>query len=162
MPRLFFIVVIMLLSGNFSPITPAQAESDGWKGLWFECEHAGRQAPPADDCAMLDDDGFFFENGHVTYMKVIDSPETTACKKERVGQCVRADEPAVTVAVSRRGEAEFTNTTIGLRFLGCTQIYHMVEIKNYFEARPDKDRCIWAGEKYFYLRKYDGTIRLED
>jgi hypothetical protein len=138
------------------------AESSPWNGLLFECEFSGRQAPPGDDCAMLDDDGFFFEEGQVTYMKVIDSPEADSCKKQRPGQCVRADQPSVTVVVQRKGKAEFSDTTIGLSFLGCTQIYHMTKMKSFFEARPDDNRCFWAGEKYFYLRKYDGTVTIED
>ncbi len=162
MRRIKIIAILIMFSWIGGPLTTAYAETDNWNGLWFECEFSGRQAPPGDDCAMLDDDGFFFEAGNVTYMKVIDSPETSACKKERAGQCVRADEPAITVDVSRKGKAEFTDTTIGLRFLGCTQIFHMKKLGAFFEARPDEDRCIWAGEKYFYLRKYDGSVKVED
>lgn len=57
---------------------------------------------------MLDDDGFIFEGNTVTYIKVIDSTETDACKKQRAGQCFRADAPAITVTRNRKGEAEFT------------------------------------------------------
>ena len=144
-----------------SPQITAAEEID-WDGLWFQCEFSGRQAPPDDDCAMLDDDGFLFQGERVTYMKVIDSPETDACKKQRAGQCVRADQPSVTVTASRKGKAELSNNTLGLRWLACTQIFHMTKIKTFYEARPDEDRCFWAGEKYFYLRKYDGAITVED
>ena len=158
--RMALLLVIAVMA--ITPFRFAAAESIDWNGLWFQCEFSGRQAPPGDDCAMLDDDGFFFEGDRVTYMKVIDSPETDACKKQRAGQCVRADEPSVTVTPSRKGKAELTDKTLGLRWLACTQIFHMTKINTFYEARPDEDRCFWAGEKYFYLRKYDGTIKIED
>ena len=114
-------LAVMSMSTAFS--TAAHADSVAWNGLWFECEFSGRQAPPGDDCAMLDDDGFFFEEGKVTYMKVMDSIETDACKKQRAGQCFKADTPAITVKASRTGKAVFTDTSIGMRFLACTQIF---------------------------------------
>lgn len=154
------ILSLSVLALGFS-INIANADTTAWDGLWFECEFSGRQAPPGDDCVMMDDDGFFFKDGRVTYMKVIDSTEGDACKKQRAGQCFRADKPEITVQPSRKGEAEFTANTIGMRFLACTQIFHMTPVKTFFEARPDEDRCIWAGEKYFYLRKYDGKINIE-
>ena len=163
--RNFMFALMSLASLSFASLTPsasAQAEEIIWNGLWFECEFAGRQAPPADDCAMLDDDGFFFQGDRVTYMKVIDSPETDTCKKQRAGQCVRSDQPSITVTPSRKGKAELTEKTIGLRWLACTQIFHMTKINTFYEARPDEDRCFWAGEKYFYLRKYEGEIKIED
>ena len=141
--------------------TPAKAETS-WDGLWFECEFGGRDAPPADDCAMLDDDGFLFRGTDITYVKVTDSPEQEDCKKQRAGQCIRADQPSITVTKNRSGTAELTPTTLGIRFLGCTQIYHTSQIGDFVEARPDDDRCYWAGEKYFYLRRYLGEIRFND
>jgi len=144
---------------------PALAGDDDaagtWNGTWFECEFAGRTSPPGDDCAMLDDDGFIFDNDTVTYIKVIDSVETDACKKQRAGQCFRADAPSITVTRNRKGQAEFTPTTIGIRFIGCTQIFHATSIGEYIEARPDAERCLWAGEKHFYLRRYNGTVRTD-
>ena len=137
------------------------ADSSAWDGVWFECEFASRTSPPGDDCAMLDDDGFIFDQDTVTYIKVIDSREGDACKKQRAGQCFRADEPAITVTRNRQGQAEFTPSTIGIRFIGCTQIFHTKEIAAYIEARPDASRCLWAGEKHFYLRRYTGKVRID-
>lgn len=151
-----FLIFLLVLWGGV-----AQAEVSAWDGLWFECEFSGKQAPPQDDCAMLDDDGFLFEDGRVTYMKVIDSIEGDVCKKQRAGQCFRASKSQITVRPSRTGKAEYTQTTIGMRFLGCTQIFHMKQIKDFYEAQPDDKRCIWAGKKYFYLRKYDGIVTIE-
>ena len=142
---------------------PALAKAEiVWDGLWFECEFSGRTAPPDDNCAMLDDDGFLFAGDRVTYVKVIDSPETDACKKQRQGQCFRADQPAITIESNRSGKAEFTPTTMGIRFLGCTQIFHATSLGGFIEARPDADRCYWAGEKHFYLKRYDGEVLQHD
>jgi len=149
----------MLVSGP--TVAGATEPENSWNGTWFECEFAGRTSPPEDDCAMLDDDGFIFDDDTVTYIKVIDSKETDACKKQRAGQCFRADEPAVTVTRNRKGEAEFTSNTIGIRFIGCTQIFHTTSIGEYIEARPDAQRCLWAGEKHFYLRRYNGMVRTD-
>jgi hypothetical protein len=157
-----FLMMMAFIGLSLLPLKLSWAETPQWNGLWFECEFSGRQTPPGDDCNMLDDDGFYFEESRVSYMKVIDSPETDSCKKQRPGQCVRADQPAVTVTVERRGKAKFTETTIGLNFLACTQIFHMTKVKSFYEARPDEDRCFWAGEKYFYLRQYNGTITVQD
>ena len=158
---LSFIVLAMGLGIGFSSKS-AHADTSPWNGFWFECEFSGHQAPPGDDCAMLDDDGFLFEEDRVTHVKVINSTETDACKKQRAGQCFRADKPEIIVDTSRKGKAIFTKTTIGMRFLACTQIFHMLKVKIFYEAHPNEERCIWAGEKYFYLRKYDGNITIKD
>jgi len=140
--------------------TPSHA-SDRWDGLWFECEFAGKQTPPADGCAMLDDDGFLFDGDRVTYMKMLNSPETEACKKQRAGQCFQANMPRITVKQERKGKANFTETTTGLKFLGCTQIFHTTAMDDFIEAKPDQDRCFWAGKKHFYLRQYQGDVEVQ-
>lgn len=158
---MMFKAIVLTTLPFFGAISWAHAESQAWDGLWFECEFASRQAPPADNCAMLDDDGFLFSAGRVTYMKVIDSTEKDDCKKQRQGQCFQATAPKITITEQRNGKAKFTNTTIGLRFLGCTQIFHMTAMGDFVEAKPDDDRCYWAGEKHFYLRQYQGEVVLD-
>lgn len=151
---LFFIASLVLITNS----STLYAQDNATNGLWFECEFASRQAPPKDNCAMLDDDGFLFEKGTVTYVKVTDSPEVKGCKKQRAGQCFRADRPAIKIKEMRKGEAFFSPTRIEISFLGCTQVYHVKPQENYLEARPDDKRCIWAGEKRFYLRQYLGEV----
>ncbi len=162
--RLPSLILMLLIMAGYTGYAHA---STFWEGLWFECEFAGRTAPPADGCAMLDDDGFIFSAGQVTHVKVRDSVETDACKKQRAGQCFRADAPSISISVDRKGKAEFTDTTLGIRFLGCTQIFHKTDINSdrntdgatFVEARPDGKRCYWAGEKHFYLRRYLGEVK---
>ena len=151
---------------------PAAAEGNYdkfWEGAWFECEHAARTAPPEDGCAMLDDDGILFRDGGVSHVKVADSKEAKGCRKQQAGQCFPAGEPRVSVLVDPTGsqetlstwflrKAEFKRETLELRFLGCTQVYHVAGMDGFLEARPDDDRCFWAQKKRFYLRRYGGEI----
>ena len=155
------ISVISVWGGVSLAHAESKSKSNAWDGLWFECEFASRQAPPQDECAMLDDDGFLFSSGRVTYMKVIDSTEKDDCKKQRAGQCFKASAPKITITEQRNGKAKFTDTTIGLSFLACTQIFHMTKMGEFYEAKPDQDRCFWAGEKHFYLRQYQGEVVLD-
>jgi len=152
---------LMLLAFGTTSLAGTESHESTWDGIWFECEFAGRTTPPDDGCAMLDDDGFIFAGDTVTYIKVIDSKETDACKKQRAGQCFRADAPAITITRNRQGRAEFTPATIGIRFLGCMQIFNAASRGDFIEARPDDQRCFWAGEKHFYLRRYHGKLRTD-
>ena len=148
----------------------AAGNDEFWDGVWFECENAGRTTPPEDGCAMLDDDGLVFADGDVSHIKVVGSEEAEGCRKQQPGQCFRADEPRVSAAVDPSGaqetlstwflrKAEFGREQLRLRFLGCTQIYHVSSIGGVVvEARPDEDRCIWAQKKRFYMRRYQGDI----
>lgn len=156
---MFRIILMIIATMLTAPMAHAEIK---WDGVWFECEFASRTTPPDDACTMLDDDGFIFSADRVTYIKVIDSPETDTCKKQRHGQCFRADQPEITVEKNRTGKAEFTPTTLGIRFLGCTQTFHATSLDSFVEARPDPDRCFWAGEKHFYLRRYSGQVKTND
>ena len=154
--------LLLASMAGLAAASPGHAAGDAaiefWNGAWFECEFAGRTSPPEDGCSMLDDDGFAFSAGKVTYIKVMGSREAEGCKKQRPGQCFRASEEQVSVSVSRTGKAEFTLDTLGIRFLGCTQFFHIEKMGAFIEARPDDRRCIWAGEKRFYLRRYEGKV----
>lgn len=161
MPRPFHVITAIML-GFITSSVNANADTRVWDGLWFECEYSGKKAPPRDDCALLDDDGFLFDANQVTYVKMLNSPEEELCKKSRKGQCFKAKQPSINIVKKRQGNAEFTPTTVSLSFMGCSQVYHMHQIKDYIEARPDADRCYWAGEKFFYLRRYTGQINFED
>ena len=164
--------MVAALLAALSAATPTAAEDaydEFWEGAWFECELAARTEPPGDGCAMLDDDGLFFRDGGVGHVKVAGSKEADGCKKQQPGQCFRADEARVSVTVNPTGaketlstwflrKATFNPDKLVLPFLGCTQIYHVTEIGDFLEARPDEDRCFWAQKKRFYLRRYDGEI----
>ena len=59
MLRLISIFLMMVIAAG--PLFTRESRAQGWDGVWFECEFGGRDAPPADDCSMLDDDGFIFD-----------------------------------------------------------------------------------------------------
>ena len=65
MLRLISIFLMMVLATGQLSTRDSQAQE--WDGVWFECEFGGRDAPPADDCNMLDDDGFIFD-GDQSYL----------------------------------------------------------------------------------------------
>ena len=52
-------------------------------GAWFECEFSGKTSKPTDDCKMLDNDGFVFNNNIAMHISVVDSQETN-CKKNKI------------------------------------------------------------------------------
>ena len=60
------------------------------KGAWFECEFSGKTSKPTDDCNMLDNDGFIFNENIAAHISVIDSQEPN-CKKNKFGQCFQSD-----------------------------------------------------------------------
>lgn len=161
----------LLVLGAVAP-GPTAADDEAqkfWNGAWFECEFASRTAPPDDDCAMLDDDGFRFGENVASHIKVVGSKETDACKKQLAGQCFRADEPSISASVNPTGaketlstwflrKAEFSLDAMSIPFLGCNQVYHVTVLGDFIEARPDDDRCPLVGKKRFYLRRYAGEI----
>ena len=51
------------------------------KGTWFECEFSGKISKPTDDCNMLDNDGFIFNENIAAHISVVDSQEPN-CKKK--------------------------------------------------------------------------------
>ena len=126
-------------------------------GAWFECEFVGKTTKPTDDCNMLDNDGFIFKNNIATHISVIDSQETN-CKKNKFGQCFKSNLEFIKVRKGRQDKVEFANSKLTLTFLGCGQVFHLVNKRKYVVAKPDGKKCFWAGKKVFYLKKYNGDL----
>jgi len=133
------------------------AEDSKWGGTWFTCEFAKSQSAPHDGCAMFDDEGFRFDRGRLTYIRVTDSDET-ACRGGKVGQCFARNRPAVTISSKDRGELALGDDWITVRYFGCTQKYSFVDRADFREIIPAKDRCFWARKRHFYIARYDGTV----
>jgi hypothetical protein len=146
-------------SGNNPGASTAQKQ-DIWSGNWFSCEFAKSQSPPYDDCAMFDDEGFRFENGRFTYIRITQSDET-ACKGEKRGQCFRRDRPAIEITSKDRGKLDLGEDTIKVRYFGCTQLFHFADHEYYREIEPDEKRCWWARERHFYIARYDGAVTVK-
>ena len=126
-------------------------------GAWFECEFSGKTSKPTDDCKMLDNDGFVFNNNIAMHISVVDSQETN-CKKNKIGQCFHSELKYIKIRKGRQDKVNFKNGKLILSFLGCGQVFHLKDKVDYVEANPDKKKCFWAGKKVFYLKKYDGEL----
>ena len=150
---LFSSILFLILLSNFSFAN----EIKELKGYWFECEFSGKTEPPEDNCKMLDDDGFLFKNNYAVHIKNINSKEKN-CKKQRVGQCFLANESSIKIKKGRKDKIIFKNSNLILSFLGCDQLYKLMQKKSYVQAIPNTNKCFWAGKKHFFLKQFSGTI----
>lgn len=137
--------------------TSGNAVTDGWNGVWFTCEFAQRSRAPDDGCKMFDDEGFQVEDGIFTYLRVKGSEET-ACRGNKKGQCFKSDVPKITVTTRKIGKIDIGEGWIKVRYLGCTQTYHLSEFADFYEAVPDEKKCFWANKRQFYVARYLGDV----
>jgi len=135
----------------------ASAEMGKWAGTWFTCEFAKSRTPPHDGCAMFDDEGFRFDQGRLTYIRVTDSNESK-CRGGKVGQCFARDQAAITIKTQDRGELKLGSDWITVRYLGCTQKYSFADRSEFREITPAKDRCFWARKRHFYIARFAGNV----
>ena len=118
------------------------------KGAWFECEFSGKTSKPTDDCNMLDNEGFIFNDKIAAHISVVDSQEPN-CKKNKFGQCFQSDLKFVTVRKGRQDKVDFQNGKLILTFLGCGQVFHLKDEIKYVKAVQDKKNVFGLGETYF-------------
>ena len=162
-----FRIFIISLCALLTTAIPSQASQSGspemekWAGTWFTCEFAKSTTPPHDGCEMFDDEGFRFDDGRLTYIRVIDSEETE-CRGGKVGQCFARDQAAITIKTQDRGELDLGDVWISVRYFGCTQIYYFADTPTYREIWPDKKRCFWASKRRFYIAPYQGNVTIID
>ena len=149
-----FLLIVTLLFFNFSFKFFAVEKLDG---AWFECEFSGKTSQPTDNCEMLDNDGFIFSNNIAAHISVIDSQETN-CKKNKIGQCFQSNISFITVRQGRKDKVKFEDSKLILTFLGCGQVFYLTSKIDYIQAKPDANKCFWAGKKNFYLKKYNGKL----
>jgi hypothetical protein len=149
-----FLLIVTLLFFNFSFKVFAVEKLDG---AWFECEFSGKTSQPTDNCEMLDNDGFIFSNNIAAHISVIDSQETN-CKKNKIGQCFQSNISFITVRQGRKDKVKFEDSKLILTFLGCGQVFYLTSKIDYIQAKPDTEKCFWAGKKIFYLKKYNGKL----
>lgn len=75
-------------------------------GSWFRCEFvdtAKPDAPPADGCTMLDDDGLrFTTDGSLYAIEATNSPENV-CNKGKTGKCFARDTPGLKIDEKLKG-----------------------------------------------------------
>lgn len=160
MRRIFLFLLLLIATG--ATLSPASANDAGdiWSGTWFTCEYAKSRSAPHDGCAMFDDEGFRFEDGRLTYIRVTDSDERE-CRGGKVGQCFARDRSGVTIKSQDRGELTLGENWITVRYFGCTQKFSFADKADFREIIPAKDRCFWARKRHFYIARYHGTVRHE-
>ena len=162
---MFRITIISLCALLTTAITSQASQSrsletEKWAGTWFTCEFAKSTTPPHDGCEMFDDEGFRFDDGRLTYIRVIDSEETE-CRGGKVGQCFARDQPAITIKTQDRGELDLGDVWISVRYFGCTQKFSFADGAEYREIIPAKDRCFWARKRHFYIARFNGSVRVQ-
>ena len=150
-----FTIVVSLQASQFS-----SPETGKWAGTWFTCEFAKSRTPPHDGCAMFDDEGFRFDQGRLTYIRVTDSNETK-CRGGKVGQCFSRDQAAITIKTQDRGELNLGDDWITVSYLGCKQKYSFTDKSEYREITPEKDRCFWARKRHFYIARFAGKDSIQ-
>ena len=152
-------LLLIALGGMLPVAAPAHAEQSTARldGIWFTCEFAKRTSPPDDDCRMLDDEGFEMRSGQLTYLRNRFSEEE-ACKGQKKGQCFRADEKEIIVSRRKIGRIDIDNYLLKLRYLGCTQRYHLTPSEHYVAVIPDEEKCFWATQRHFYVTRYTGKL----
>ena len=160
--RIFIISLCALLTTAITSQASQSGslETEKWAGTWFTCEFAKSTTPPHDGCEMFDDEGFRFDDGRLTYIRVIDSEETK-CRGDKVGQCFARDQPAITIKTQDRGELDLGDVWISVRYFGCTQKFSFADGAEYREIIPAKDRCFWARKRHFYIARFNGSVRVQ-
>ena len=149
------IFIILVSSG-----TKARANSKTLDGVWFTCEFTQSQTPPDDGCLTFDDEGFRFADGKATYLRMNGSEEK-GCKGNKKGQCFARDRSDISVSTRSLGKISYGVDWIDIRYLFCTQRFHIGTADAYLTLKPDAKRCPWAGKRHFYIAPFDGTVRYD-
>ena len=154
------LLTLITIAAPLQASQSGSAETGKWAGTWFTCEFAKSRTPPHDGCAMFDDEGFRFDQGRLTYIRVMDSDETE-CRGGKIGQCFARDQAAITIKTQDRGELNLGNDWITVRYFGCTQKYSFADRSEYREIIPAKDRCFWARKRHFYIARFAGSVSIQ-
>ena len=129
-----FYLTILFLAIFFTNLSFSE-EIKTLDGYWFECEFSEKNSPPKDNCNMLDNDGFKFEKNNILHIKNVNSKEEK-CKKNKIGQCFKANKKSIVVKLGRKDKIEFKDSNLILSFLGCNQKYKLIDKVNYLQAIP--------------------------
>jgi len=151
--------LVGLILVGLSNAQPAAAGS--LDGLWFSCEFAHRNAPPDDNCQILDDDGFLIKGGDIAYVKVKNG-DPAGCKKNRAGQCF--DRSRMSLQATTIGIGEVIPTKDGgiVSYFWCDQAYTVTTLPTHAEVRPTGERCLWTSDKTYYVARWQGKIEIDD
>ena len=132
--------------------------SASWQGVWFTCEFAQRQRAPDDGCAMFDDEGFSFQDGKLSYLRMQGSVEK-GCRGNKIGQCFKRNSTAISVTTKDIGKARIQDDRLIVRYWGCEQSYRLFEGTDYMTVKPLGKSCLWSQERHFYIAPFEGRVQ---
>lgn len=136
-----------------------QASLSAWDGVWFSCEFAQRQRAPDDGCQMFDDEGFYYQDGTLFYLRMKGSQET-ACRGNKKGQCFQRASKAITASQKPVADLRIEGNQLIARYWGCEQGYIMQEGEDYMTIKPLGKNCLWSQERHFYIAPYEGRVTI--
>ena len=158
--RAVFISLFLIAShAHATKIAVMDTEISSWEGVWFTCEFAQSKRAPDDGCMMFDDEGFIYEKGQLSYLRMEDSDETD-CRGQKIGQCFKRDRPAIKVSRKDIGQARIEDSRLIVRYLGCEQGYRIYESSDYMTVKPENKACFWSRERHFYIAPFTGSLTI--
>ena len=153
---LFFVFLPFIEAVHAEQIPSHSAQ---FEGFWFSCEFAQRQRAPDDSCQMFDDEGFYFTDGTLHYVRMIGSQET-ACRSNKKGQCFKRNTPNIQITTKPVADIRISGDRLIARYWGCEQSYFMQQNTNFMTIKPLKKNCLWSQERHFYVAPYDGKVTI--
>ena len=130
-----------------------------WDGVWFTCEFAQRQRAPDDGCQMFDDEGFIYEKGQLSYLRMKGSQEVD-CRGQKKGQCFKRAKTAIKATQKEIGKARIEGDRLIVRYLGCKQGYHFQQGTDFVTIKPENKACFWSRERHFYIAPFTGRLMI--
>ena len=152
---IWLFVPIFQASGSESP----NAANSAFEGVWFSCEFAQRQRAPDDDCAMFDDEGFYYTQGKLYYLRMKGSQQT-ACRGNKKGQCFQRNKAAITATQKPIAKLRIEGDRLIARYWGCDQSYVMTTGEAFMTIKPLGKNCLWSQERHFYIAPYHGKLTI--
>ena len=150
---------IVINQSHATKIAVDDKQTSIWDGVWFTCEFAQRQRAPDDGCALFDDEGFIYQDGVLSYLRMKGSQET-ACRGNKKGQCFKRNLPSVKASMKEIGDARIEGQRLIVRYLGCEQGYQFFEGQDFMTIKPENKACFWSRERHFYIAPFTGKLAI--
>jgi len=155
----FFSWHLIAYQAAASSVSGKEQAGSQWEGVWFTCEFAQRQRAPDDGCALFDDEGFIYQDGVLSYLRMKGSQET-ACRGNKKGQCFKRNLPSIKASMKEIGDARIEGQRLIVRYLGCEQGYQFFEGQDFMTIKPENKACFWSRERHFYIAPFTGKLAI--
>ena len=154
-----FCLFVTISQSHATKIAVSDGHASIWEGVWFTCEFAQRQRAPDENCQMFDDEGFIYEKGMLSYLRIIGSEEVN-CRGQKKGQCFKRNMPFIKVSQKEIGKARIQGDKLIVRYLGCEQGYLFQEGQDYVTIKPENKACFWSRDRHFYVAPFTGKLAI--